>query len=206
MGETTNFKLPFPEDSDVPNAPSQIKALADALDALGINNNPAYRQLGASQQHIRTLQAAGTYLLGNQGGAPVASGGEICTAGGEVRAIPHYFYFDDADYTVAGKTQKLRLRAQVAANATKPTIKFTFGLYPVTVAGGAAILTMTLGTVVPGSTVVLNEPAASTVSQGNSGDFTIPADGAYVLGVVTDATMTTNSSALLSAQLQTRSV
>lgn len=167
-------------------------------------NNSAYRVLLFGQQPIRTLQAAGTYFLGNEG-TLVASGGEISTSVGEVKAVPPFFYFDDADYTVASKTQKLRIRAQVAANATKPTIKFTFGLYPVSAAGGAGILTMTLGTVVSGSTVEINEPAASTVTSGTGSDFTIPSDGAYCLGVVTSGTMTTNSSALMSAQLQTHS-
>lgn len=34
MDETAINKLPFPEDTDAPNGPEQIKALADALDVL----------------------------------------------------------------------------------------------------------------------------------------------------------------------------
>lgn len=119
---------------------------------------------------------------------------------------PPFFYFAKADYEVANKTQKLRLRAQVAANATKPALKFTYGLYPVTVAGGADQATMTLGTVVSGSTLEFNEPTASTVTSKETADFTIPADGAYMLGVVTSATLTNNSFVICSGQLQTRSV
>lgn len=183
---------------------SNLSGTAGITDAnLASPNNSAYRLVAASQQPIRTLKAAGTYFLGNLF-EPLASGGEVI-ATSEYRANPPYFYFDDADFAVAGKTLKMRLRAQAAVNATKPTIKFTFGLYPVTVAGGAGVLTVTLGTVVSGSTVEINEPAASTVSQANSGDFTVPVDGAYALGVVTSNTMTVNSAVLMSAQLQIRS-
>ena len=162
-------------------------------------NNSAYRLIHQAIGGTTKEQVAGTYLFTGLG--VIGSGGNPAT---ETVGFS-YFYFDDADYTVAGKTQKLRLRAQVGVNATKPTIKFTFGLYPVTVAGGANEFKMTLGTVVSGSTVELSEPAASTVSQGNSGDFTIPADSAYCIGVVTSGTLTANSMVKLSAQLQTHS-
>lgn len=151
--------------------------------------------------------AAGTYILGTRvGGAPLASGGDLTTpTDGAVASS--FIYFDDADYTVAGRTQKLRLRAQVNANATAwSSVTATFGLYPVTFAGGANALTATLGTVVSGSTVAIANPSASTTNQGNSGDFTIPSDGQYCLGVVTSATLTGNAAALLTAQLQTRNV
>lgn len=158
------------------------------------------------RQGIETDKVAGTYIIGGRNGtangtivSPVASGGNITE-----NPVP-FFYFDDADYLVSSLTQKLRLRTQIACNATKAAIKFTFGLYPITVAGAADQLTMTLGTVVSGSTVEINEPAASTVSSGTGSDFTIPADGAYCLGVVTSGTLTNNSCVLLSAQLQTRS-
>jgi len=32
MGETTVFKLPYPEDGDAPNGPAQMKALAEAVE------------------------------------------------------------------------------------------------------------------------------------------------------------------------------
>ena len=121
---------------------------------------------------------AGTYMLAN-GSAPILSGADSTTS-----SLP-IFPFAKADYEVANKTQKLRLRVQIATNATKPTTKFTFGLYPVTVAGGSGELKATLGTVVSGSTFEINEPAASTITSKETADFTIPADGAYSLGVVT---------------------
>jgi hypothetical protein len=162
-------------------------------------NNGAYRTLQSARQSLQLDVAAGTYLMGNAS--------TVLANGANTSTIPFpFFYFDDADYTVANKTQKLRLRAQIAVNATKLAIKVTVGLYPLTVAGGADEFKPTLGTVVSGSTVEFNEPAASTVSQGNSGDFTIPSDGAYAFGYVTSGTVTNNNLSLLSAQLQTRSV
>lgn len=157
-----------------------------------------YRTLLFARTNLTTDAAAATYQIGNASNR--TSGLEI----GATESLP-YFYFDDADYVVTGQTQKLRVRAQVAANATKPTIKFTIGLYPLTVAGAADTMVPTLGTVVSGSTVEINEPAASTVTSAVGSDFTIPSDGAYMLGVVTSGTLTNNSRVNISAQLQTRS-
>jgi len=143
--------------------------------------------------------AAATYHFPIVGSTPVASG-----------ATTNFFmasiYFDDADMTATSMTQKLRLRFQVHTNATQPTITFTAGLYPVTFAGGADTIAATLGTVVSGSTVAIASPAASLTTQGNSGDFAIPADGQYALGVVLGAQLTNNAFVQLTAQLQTRSI
>lgn len=144
---------------------------------------------------------AGTYLF--QTGAAGAMSASPFTSS-PITAYNPLFYFDDADYTVANKTLKLRLRAQVAANATAPAINFTFGLYPITVAGGADAMTYTAGTVVPGSTAALTTPSASTITQGNSGDFAFPVDGAYAFAVVTSGTIANNSAVSCHAQLQYR--
>src|SRR5688500_7100403 len=94
-------------------------------------------------------------------------------------ATPVAVYLAAADFSLTNRTTKLRLRAQVSTNATAPAITFTFGLYPVTFAGGTDLLTATLGTVVTGSTVAIASPAASSTTQGNSGDFAFPSDGQY---------------------------
>jgi hypothetical protein len=163
-----------------------------------------YRYLLSAQQTLVTDYGAGTYILGssNMGGNPVRGSGTGENAG----VSPPTFYFAKADYELSGKTQKLRLRAQIHANATKPALKFTFGLYPVTVAGGTDGIVWTFGTVVTGSQVEINEPAASTVTPGVTSDFAIPSDGAYMLGIVTSGTLTNNSLVLAAAQLQTRHV
>jgi hypothetical protein len=173
-------------------------------------NNSVYKTILTAPATILALDAAAaTYALdGTQDndGAPYVSGTATTVGSGDVPAIP-LIYFDDADYTVGSKTTKLRLRAQVNTNATAwSSVTATFGLYPVTFAGAADTLTITLGTVVSGSTVAIANPSASTTNQGNSGDFTIPSDGQYCIGVVTSATLTNNAAALLTAQLQTRNV
>lgn len=173
--------------------------------SLSSPNNSTYKTIFSARQSIQTDRVAGTYILCNRTGtaAGAVASGENILGGGEAPGVP-YFYFDDADYTVAGKTTKLRIRAQIATNATKPIITFTLALYPITIAGGADLLTMTLGTLVPNSKAEFSEPPASTVSTVTSSQFEVPADGAYALGVVTNGTMTNNSAALLSAQLQVR--
>lgn len=161
-------------------------------------NNSFYRTLLAASQKIASA-GLNLYLIANTSGAVI----NLENLGS---AAPPYIYFASADYAVAGKTQKLRVRAQVAVNATKPASKLTVGLYPFTVAGGASEIKLSLGTVVPGSTVAFNEPAASTVSQGSSGDFSIPSDGAYLLGFENSTNFAANSSVLVGVQLQARSV
>jgi len=145
-----------------------------------------------------------TYL--SNAGEGIYESGDNIIAGLTFRAFVPMIYFDDADATATSLIQKLRLRAQVNTNNASPTITFTFGLYPVTFAGGTEVFTVTLGTVVSGSTVAIASPAATSTVSANSGDFTIPSDGQYALGCVTSAMMPDTSAALLTAQLQTRSV
>lgn len=182
-------------------------------------NNSAYRTLLVSAGLASEALPAGTYPLAPPPMGTAAGTDQSLIPSGTARAttigptssmadttLTPLIYFDDADYTVGSLTQKLRLRAQVSTNATAwSSVTATFGLYPVTFAGAANTLTVTLGTVVSGSTVAIANPSASSVNQGNSGDFTIPSDGQYCIGVVTSATLTGNAAALLTAQLQTRS-
>lgn len=85
--------------------------------------------------------------------------------------------------------------------------KLSLGVYPITAAaGGSGVLSETIGTVVSGSTVAFTTPSASSQNQGNSGDFTVPADGYYAIGVVGSGTQASNSYLGLTAQLQTRTV
>jgi hypothetical protein len=196
-------------ESEDPKIKSDLETLNNKLDASNLwpdtaltsPNNVAYRTILAADGMLQNKNAAGTYFLpGGQGSTMVLS---AQNAQGAFASL----YFAKADYEVGGKTQKLRLRAQIAVNATKPTLKFTLGLYPISsVAGSENNIAVTLGTVVSGSTVEFNEPAASTLTQGNSGDFTIPADGAYVIGLVTSAELTAKSAIVVNGQLQTRSV
>lgn len=193
-----------------------IKASAGIVDSkLASPNNSVYRTLLAVAVPVgdNAGVGAGTYQFNAKWNSTTPHVGPLQSAEGQSFAsavisplFTPYIYFDDADYTVASKTQKLRVRAQIACNATAPAITFTVGLYPVTVAGGADTLTFTLGTVVAGSTVAFASPSASTIAQSNSGDLTIPSDGAYAFGFVTSGVPAANSASLISAQLQTRNV
>lgn len=162
-------------------------------------NNSTYKTLLNVGSITTAGLVAGTYEL-FWGLLTVVSGGV------GLGALP-LIYFDDADYTVSGLTQKLRVSAQVLPNSVAPgTISFTFGLYPVTVAGAATAINYTLGTLVPSSTAVIANPTASTPARGVSSDFTVPADGYYALGVVTSATIAATSVQALNATLQVRNV
>lgn len=216
--------LPTPESNAGKAEWSEVygndKALKDAVDGieakfpvsdanLASPNNSAYRALFSAGQIWRSNATvpAGTYILAGTSSGNGWTGAEI-TEASEFEKIAsgiNTFGFDDADYLVTGKTQKLRVRAHIGVNGTKPTVTFTFGLYPITPGGGNNRLFLTLGTVVPGSTVAITEPAINSFTPGVGSDFTIPADGVYVLGVKTNATLTANSVTVLGAQLQTRS-
>lgn len=198
MGATTKFAHPYPANTDlVSQGAAAIQALAEDVETTEKDIAGVYRSLLHVNQQAGVDTVAGTYVLRETSG-----GGSLLPTGSASTLQVPTLYIDDADYLLSGLTAKLRLRAQVLTNATQPTITFTFGLYPVTVAGAADNLTFTLGTVVSGSTVAIASPAASTPVSGVGTDFNVPADGQYVLGVVTSGTLTNNNLSQLSAQLQ----
>lgn len=118
------------------------------------------------------------------------------TTGGSLTAMGMWSPPAAADIAVTSKTTRLRLRVPYATNATAPAITFTWGLYPVTTGGGAGLLTLTLGTVVAGSTASVASPSANTggVATGSSFDSSVlTAGNLYVLGVVGSGTQAANS-------------
>ncbi|MBJ7348630.1 MAG: hypothetical protein JHC87_08690 [Thermoleophilaceae bacterium] len=119
------------------------------------------------------------------------------------RALP-MLYFAAADYTVAGLTTKLRVNAQVLANATAIATTLTFGLHAVTASAGVSggLSTTLNGTPVSGSTVAFVSPSASSRNQAQSSVFTVPADGYYTLAVINTAGFAGNAAVQMSAQLQ----
>lgn len=180
---------------------------------LASSNNSTYKTIFTSTGSVSNAVGAGTFFLTNPGvsSSGLTSGASFISGGFEITGGSSYPLLRNlaaADYTVGGSlTAKLQLRAAVLANATQPTITFTFGLYPVTVAGGSGALTLTLGPVVPGSTIAIASPAASTATRAvTAADFTFPTDGMYALGCVTSASLTTNNASLLTAHLQVRNV
>jgi hypothetical protein len=167
-------------------------------------NNALYKPLFSATGALFNDAPAGTYVVGNRldGGAADSSPVNVVFSGfAEIAALPLFIY-GSLDYTVAGLTPGLRLRAGVRTNGTASGITFTFGLYPITWSGAADTLTATLGTVVTGSTVAIATPAAnSAVLARTTSDITPPADAEYCLGVVTSGTLANNSAVLVSAQL-----
>lgn len=103
------------------------------------------------------------------------------SAGSNTPLVP-IFPFTAAEFAVAGLTTKLRVLALVNV-AGAPAVTITIGLYPL-VAGSS----LSLGTVVAGSTVAFASPSANTTTSGNSGDLTIPADGNYAFGYTLSGT------------------
>jgi hypothetical protein len=163
-------------------------------------NNSIYRTImDCSGSHV-AARIAGTYGFGQ--GDPLAISGT-----GTLYPL-NVFYIDSTDWpTVNGLAAKLRVKAQLFVNDVAPTGNFTFGLHPVTrpsTSGGAALNIYTIGAAVAGSTAAINTPAVDSMNQANSADFAIPANGYYVLGVVTTATVAASSHLHLSAFLQMR--
>ncbi len=157
-------------------------------------NNSAYRTMA---------QGTGVYESEKEGTRYFLQNGTLQTISLLLGGIAILFYFAKADYEVAGKTQKLRMRAQQITSEAGPGTTLTVGMYPVT-AVGAGLLT--LGSVITGSTVAFASTAAKTLAQGNSGDFAIPSDGYYIFGVTNSGKTATSSQQTLSFQLQTHSV
>jgi hypothetical protein len=182
--------------SDVYNNDAQLVTEIDDRDG-------NYQHLLQGHGNLVNDASAGTYFfywLNLMVGS--GSAANTATATGSV-TVP-LVYFTASDYAITSKTQKLRLRAQVVSNATAPGITFTFGLYPVTVAGAADALAYTAGTIVSGSSTAVATPSPSTVTAANSGDFTIPSDGAYTVCVTTSGTLANNNHSAMHFQLQTR--
>jgi hypothetical protein len=162
--------------------------------------NASYRNiLDCSASHT-AARVAGTYWLGQGDPAGITGVGTLYP--------PNVLYIDPGDYpSVNGLTTKLRLRIGLAVNDVAPTGNYTFGLYPVTrpaTSGAAGLCTYTMGTVVAGSTVAINTPAADSNNNVVSADFAIPAAGFYVMGFVSSAAVAASSHIHIGAVLQQR--
>jgi hypothetical protein len=165
---------------------------SDGYPGWGAYADSAWRTLLHSPSVCAAGVTAATYFVIHGGLAATATGG----------TVPLY-YIDDADYTVSGKTTVMRVKAAAMTNGASPAVTFTFGLYPVTSGGGGAgSLTYTVGTVVASSTVALT-PTGTTQAQG-TGEFSVPADGYYALGVVVSGTAAANSYTDMTAVLQVK--
>jgi hypothetical protein len=165
--------------------------------------NSVYRAiLDSTGSHIAG-KAANTY--GIPQGNPLA-----VTGTGTLYAL-NTIYIAGADYpTIDGKVTKLRVRCVIACNDVAPfTGTFKIGLHPVTrpaTSGGAGLCIYTIGSPIAASQVTGTNLAADSLNNLVGADFDLPADGFYVLAVVTSATMATSSHCHISASLQIRNI
>ena len=163
--------------------------------------NSVYRTiLDSTGSHI-AAKAAGTY--------GIAQGNPLAITGIGTLYSLNVIYLDSSDYpTIDGKAAKLRVRCVIECNDVAPFIgTFVVGLHPVTrpaVSGGAGVCIYTIGTAVSGSTVTGTNLAADSQNNLVGSDFVLPVNGFYVLAVVTNGTMATNSHCHISASLQIR--
>ena len=198
--------LASPAFTGVPLAPTAAAGtnttqIASTAFVTAVNNNASYGNiLEVNASHIAG-RVAGTYALASGNAAAVTGVGTLYP----IASI----HIVGADFpTINGITTKLRLRTQLYTNDVAPTGNFTFGLYPITrpaTSGGAGVNIFALGTVVTGSNgATYTAPAADLLGGAVGADFVIPADGHYVIGVVTTATVAVSSHVHLHAQLQMR--
>jgi hypothetical protein len=195
---TSGKGVQVPTGGIADNAITQAK-MADA--AIGttelIDNSVTPAKLASSssgtRKHIHFDFGKITNALVSTSPYGLAAGAAVLTGTNQTTTLP-VWYLSAADYTVAGLNTLLSVRANVAVNATAPAVTITAGLHPVSaVTGTATNINYTIGAAVTGSTVAFASPAASSLVQGASTDFVVPADGYYVLGFTLSATPAANS-------------
>jgi hypothetical protein len=182
---------------------------AEQIKLAGLSNyvapafNSPYRTLLDSSGSHSAAKTANTYGLGQ---------GDIAAVAGTGTLYPlNTIYIAAADYpTVDDKVAKLRVRAIIECNDVAPfTGTFKVGLHPVTrpsTSGGAGLCIYTIGSPVTNSQAIGTNLGADSQNAIVSSDFDLPADGFYVLAVVTSGTMATSSHVHISASLQTHNV
>ena len=166
----------------------------------GVDNNATYRTILQAASSFTAGQTANTYAMANGNPLAVTGTGTLFPL-----AVIHIV---STDYPTVGATTKLRIRAQLFTNDVAPTGNFTFGLHPITrpaTSGGAGVAIYTIGAAVSGSNgAVFTAPAADGLNTAVGSDFALPADGPYVIGVVTTATVAASAHIHMNAQLQMR--
>ena len=187
---------------------AQLTVLGNTSGTNSGDNSANTRYSGLKSIYRMVLGSAGSHIAGRVAGTyfiPFADALGISGTG--TLYAPAIIRIDSADYpTIDGLAPKFRIKWSLMVNDVAPTGNFTIGLYPITrpaTSGGAGLNIYTLGTVVSGSNgSSFTTPAADSMNNGVSADFTLPADGYYVLGVVTTATVATSSHLHINAKLE----
>lgn len=180
-----------------PNRPFEASSGATAKAAVP---SGFYRMLLDSSGSHTAARVAGTYGMGH--GDPLA-----ITGVGTLYPL-NLISIDAADFPMVGAlSPKLRVKAQLYTNDVAPGGNFTVGLHPVTrpaTSGAAGLCIYTIGAALAGSTTMFTAPAADAQLGQAGTDFALPANGHYVIGVVTSAAVAASAHVHLTAQLQTR--
>ena len=171
------------------------------VNSAGVSTAVLYRSISTHAGSMIAALVAGTYSLPYGDSAVAVSGtGKVYPAS--------MIRIDSADYpAVNGVAATMRLKTMLLANDVGLTGNITFGLYPVTrpaTSGGTGVIILTMGTVTPSSTALYTNPAADSMATLNSADFAIPADGYYVLGVISSASIAASSLFWCCAELQVK--
>lgn len=195
------------EDQKVRDALSALQTLANGnLDEANVPNLAAafgYKRLERARTTLST-PVAGTYLLQLSN---AANNTAVAAATAFVQA--HVFELEPALFTANARTTKLNLRVVLRTNAVAPAVTYNLALYPVTGYGGASgnePFVNAVGTGITGSSVTFTTPTASSTVLQNSGDFTIPATGEYVIGVTPSGTAAAGTVLNVLATLELRQV
>ena len=160
-------------------------------------NNGVWRHLAAGETNFNLDRAAGVWALAH--GGPIADGANFQ---GQALTVVH---LDTTDYSVSGKTTKVRVAAQFFGNGVTPNTDFRVGLYRIEQASGTAdAIMLNIGERVVGPATV-ESPAALAFLSKTSPEVTL-ASGSYIFAVETTATLANNAAVHVSAQLQMRHV
>lgn len=147
--------------------------------------------IGQTTAYLTATNVAATYIVG--GGLQA-----IVPATGSINPVN----FVHIPPVTGGNTIKGRLVATALTNATAPGGTVTFGLYPVSAnAGGADVVTYTLGTLVAGTNSIVVPNTASTATSGATPYVTLAA-GVYAIAVVTSATIAASAHVTLNARVE----
>lgn len=135
----------------------------------------------------------------------VQPGGAVVT---QATSLPQLFYIDPDDYSISGRTTKLRVVAGCLVSDTAPATTLTLGLYPVTnMSGGASTSNPNFGTVVTGTTVAFASPGVNTESaQTYTSGINLPAEGWYGLGIDALGAMAANSVVTIPFRVEVRNI
>jgi hypothetical protein len=198
---TTNKGVQIPTAGIANLAITGAKIAANAVDAtkLAAGLDPAagytaYKLLKNASGSIGASANASIYAMSES--APVAS------ALVSERTAP--FWFDPADYAVAGRTVKLRLIWTIVNGANAPATTFTTGLAgPLGWSGGLA---SNFSTYIAGTGTTFTTPAAGSSTTTVLSDITAPVAGLYALGFTTNVAASATAATVIRAMIQLRQV